>query len=832
MKNDNLTNDIQNANLTTSEKKRYFYSAEYFLEGAAKKLSQSVKKQRFEILDKYKIKRLEEDHNTKKNYLLQIGLLVGGIWLLHEGIKKATDAFPYNIMKNINEAISDVQQKFKQKLGTIAVNFDVSEAIIPGLKHATDFLKYMVSLVGLSFDIPQSYIAHGDKLMDGSQRKKGVFGDLIEMTFHTVLWYSMQRTLPDIIKQFWNLPLKTRFETDRGILEQLWNDNTGYFHDIGNPFRKRLESVTVANEGLNSLQEMWANQGKDLEDLFDFGFMDRFWNITGVENISTNEKTRHYAERLNNHVNAQLRSMQQQINSGIFNQDVFDLSVRDEQGNLMLAYVTRHFKGTSRDNELASNVNLHGLTYTATMPHSGLKKGLFKSEYTKFKPVNDIILKADEVVTKFTYDSSRKEEQEFIDKIRNWWAGFGVFNEGIQGYWYHYSLDSIFALYAFLPYLVRLETYAALNSIDGAHAIFDSYLSNNKFLERIESNYELIIDEINKVDEDYEKYKRGIYTAEEFITKKHDDVENMMKEKKYLSNIEKICSVLSPKVLDDANVSRVVYQLHGLKNQYQQLFVGSLGAIVVSNTSTRYEAFDAKRRFEQVVDASSIIEGKQIDSQVDSEFQAERFFIEDKNGGLSEAEASTLIQGRKISKIPDVKLGTEVGEIVEHGGRKWKITEVKETQTYVITGPGTGMYVPEVTYYGYPDDGIVDKITYRTIKEDGSIWLEDFYRYKFNDSSIGEKFVPVGTNPRKDTSNVTSYFGEDLRTESIADQMSTVEKSYTLSQQILDIENLIFLERQKRTDLLSSLSTKLENNGLALFIYPIINKINERGLAR
>ena len=225
----------------------------------------------------------------------------------------------------------------------------------------------------------------------------------------------------------------------------------------------------------------------------------------------------------------------------------------------MLAYVTRHFKGTSRDNELASNVNLHGLTYTATMPHSGLKKGLFKSEYTKFKPVNDIILKADEVVTKFTYDSSRKEEQEFIDKIRNWWAGFGVFNEGIQGYWYHYSLDSIFALYAFLPYLVRLETYAALNSIDGAHAIFDSYLSNNKFLERIESNYELIIDEINKVDEDYEKYKRGIYTAEEFITKKHDDVENMMKEKKYLSNIEKICSVLSPKVLDDANVSRVVY---------------------------------------------------------------------------------------------------------------------------------------------------------------------------------------------------------------------------------------------------------------------------------
>jgi hypothetical protein len=225
----------------------------------------------------------------------------------------------------------------------------------------------------------------------------------------------------------------------------------------------------------------------------------------------------------------------------------------------MFLYVTRHFKGTSRDNELASNVNLHGLTYTATMPHSGLKKGLFKSEYTKFKPVNDIILKADEVVTKFTYDSSKKEEQEFIDEIRKWWNDFGVFHEGIQGHWWHYSIDSIFALYAFLPYLVRLETYAALNSIDGAHAIFDSYLSNNKFLERIESNYELIIDEINKVDEDYEKYKRGIYTAEGFINKKHVDIENMLKEKKYLSTVEKVCSVLSPKVLDDANISRVVY---------------------------------------------------------------------------------------------------------------------------------------------------------------------------------------------------------------------------------------------------------------------------------
>ena len=56
---------------------------------------------------------------------------------------------------------------------------------------------------------------------------------------------------------------------------------------------------------------MWANQGKDLEDLFDFGFMERFWNITGVEDVSTNEKTRQYAERLNNQVNAQLRSMQQ-----------------------------------------------------------------------------------------------------------------------------------------------------------------------------------------------------------------------------------------------------------------------------------------------------------------------------------------------------------------------------------------------------------------------------------------------------------------------------------------------------------------------------------------
>jgi predicted RNA-binding protein (virulence factor B family) len=91
----------------------------------------------------------------------------------------------------------------------------------------------------------------------------------------------------------------------------LWNDNTGYFHDIGNPYRKRLESVTVANEGLNSLQEMWANQGKDLEGLFDFRLKDRFWNITGVEDVDTNAKTKQYAERLNNQVNAQLRSMRE-----------------------------------------------------------------------------------------------------------------------------------------------------------------------------------------------------------------------------------------------------------------------------------------------------------------------------------------------------------------------------------------------------------------------------------------------------------------------------------------------------------------------------------------
>ena len=84
--------------------------------------------------------------------------------------------------------------------------------------------------------------------------------------------------------------------------------------------------------------------------------------------------------------------------------------------------------------------------------------------------------------------------------------------------------------------------------------------------------------------------------------------------------------------------------------------------------------------------------------------------------------------------------------------------------------------------------------------------------------------------PVKDSSTVSAFFGENIKTSVIEDAISTIEKNYALTEQILSIEDLILRERQKRTRLMSELATTLDEKGILLLLYPIINNLNERVL--
>ena len=47
---------------------------------------------------------------------------------------------------------------------------------------------------------------------------------------------------------------------------------------------------------------------------------------------------------------------------------------------------------------------------------------------------------------------------------------------------------------------------------------------------------------------------------------------------------------------------------------------------------------------------------------------------------------------------------------------------------------GTMREVTLYHYYGIPASGIKKIIRFRTIKEDGSTWIEDYYEYKYHTS--------------------------------------------------------------------------------------------------
>ena len=144
MKENTLTQESQKL-LTSAEKKRYFYSAQYFLDGASKKLLKSVQSEQDKILDKFKIiPKKSENEEQKNKYLFLCGVLAAGLWSTYYGLKKISDKFDYDVLENIQNTIKEKRREIHNSLGFTAATVDIKKHLKGGLDATKTFLKNMV----------------------------------------------------------------------------------------------------------------------------------------------------------------------------------------------------------------------------------------------------------------------------------------------------------------------------------------------------------------------------------------------------------------------------------------------------------------------------------------------------------------------------------------------------------------------------------------------------------------------------------------------------------------------------------------------------------------
>lgn len=810
--------------LTATQKKRYFYSAEYFMQGAAKSIIKSAQDQQSKILNSFKIKRLEDGSIDKSNLGIKIALLVGGLWAGAAAIKKTSEIFPYELFQKIPEKLEDGKQKLKTFISKtytqLEIESQVKSATAPIIQHLRNAMDY----IGLSFDYAPSYEKYGNKLTDKKQREGGVFGDLIQVTFQTMIWFTMQRVLPDIILKYWNLPLNTRLGVDKGIIDVLFDDSTGYFHSIGDPYRRRLDSITQANEGLNFTQDV-SVIGKNFEDLVNLsdgtisGWLSQFYYITNLENYKTDEKTNQFIVAMASNISKDLVELEEQITNGTFEILDFDSFIRDEKGNLLF-FDLQHTKSSQRGDPFVV-----GLTETKTMPYSKLKKGMWTQKSGDFQRINDLIYAADKIITNHTVSSLNAKEQKFMDDIRKWWRGYGAEGETPDKYRYHYTVGSVFSLVRIMPYLVMLETYAAKNSLQSAIGILDGYIINNSLQKNIDNTEEMLKRYTEYVDNELKEYRSGSITAKDYIDKKYDEIKLLISnEGNYNKRTEELVRLMEGKSLKGIGSSELINTVQRICDNKLKLMFNLTHDAFISNMSSTFSSFNSKK-IEDVEDANAHLEGKQLDYKVDEEYKQNIFVSEEV--GLS----------KKIEKIPkQFSKKPFVGSTEVVNGKTYVITSVEKIVTTKSRVGGSASFptvtVVEDVYYSCEGEvalGNKRKIRARTIREDGSIWLEEFYEYDFYDKSSNKNiYKPVGSPAVRDTSTISSMFGSGISSDITNVNLSTIQKSHISVGQLISIEDLILKERERRAKLFIQLESSLKDKGILMLLWPILNTLNGR----
>lgn len=556
--------------LTTLERKRYFQSAKYVLEGSAQQLVKRMQAQNYEKLFDFKVKipKIDKEEVKEKSKIAalkaaQVGLLVGGLWLLYAGVNKAIDYIPTDITTDIVEQSKKIKGSLTK---TLADNFHkIRNKIRGGLGPLEKFLDGVILRMGLVFDQSESYKKIGHMLTDAGQRDRGVIGDTISSLFEAVIWYSMQKMLPDVILNYWNLPLHFRHKSDKGMIDVLWNDDTNYYHDVANPFKRRLGSVTAANKGLNAIQEM-SVAGKDFDDILEI----KTRGYSGFEDIADEDDENQFTEYFNEvsqDAQRQLRFQQAQYESGEYK--LFDKTLFKTTGGL-LTYSNVTFHGDAdirntfslykdvdgdgmitRDDEYVRRglrdkkiwIGEKSAVSMKKMPYSGMEKGIWNvGRGGKLEQLNDLMYQADRIITNYTYETTDPQEQLWMGSIKKWWKQYGAKKTDGAGYSYAYLGNEIFEIVQVMAHLVALESYAALNSTAPALALFDNYMTESPYQDYVKQNEKSLIRGIikdiktnNLFTKYHDQYERGDITIRDYIHLVQTEMSNIISDMKSIN---------------------------------------------------------------------------------------------------------------------------------------------------------------------------------------------------------------------------------------------------------------------------------------------------------
>ena len=862
MKENTLTQESQKL-LTSAEKKRYFYSAQYFLDGASKKLLKSVQSEQDKILDKFKIiPKKSENEEQKNKYLFLCGVLAAGLWSTYYGLKKISDKFDYDVLENIQNTIKEKRREIHNSLGFTAATVDIKKHLKGGLDATKTFLKNMVDYVGLSFDYKPSYEKFGNKLTDDFQRNNGVFGDLIKVTLQTVLWFTMHRVLPDIIMKFWRVPRPGRLAIDKGIVDVLWDDNTGYFHDVGDPYRRRLSSVTATNTGINLTQD-FSQYEKTFEEIaqFDESWWQSFYYYNGLDqfNITVFDGTVEDFQAINNRISEDLVFLKNEVENGTYNV----IQSRRQSVDFRVKYKTNtwHVGG-------AYKFNIYGMTTTKEMPHTKVKKGYWTEKAGKFKKLNNLLDTADRILHLYAYGNEDPNVKDFVKDILNWWSGYGSESRSPatyshqNGVLYHYTLSSAFDIVGVMPRIAMFEIYAAKASVENATGLLYNYFVENEYQKQVMSFQNQLIEHTQRVDNDLDEYKRGFITSQEYFQRKMTEIEEKIKYvpseitmetplDKMFSRLKQVCDMMMPTLIQTSNINPIIVQL---KQNYEAkiaLMFGKNGAFF-SNTGSPIMQ-DNSRLYRELQDTLTQIEGKQMGYKVDDEFSTEPIYNDTEINGKIYGNISQQTQLFAAAIIVPIVPGSAeirnkttqefikenkdkylIGDIFDYNNKKYRVVgyEVKtvtHTRSAMVNSDRVEFHI-----IGYEVVKIGEKkrAQVRTMKEDGSIWLDDYYVYDFYNNDIEDIFELVGTPPRRDTSTVTDFFSERISNTIQTNGMSASSMNLSVISQIVSVESMIKTEREKREVLVDKIFQLVNknsgNSAMYLFTTTLINTIHGR----
>ena len=276
--------------LTTVEKKRYQYSAEYFSRGAALQLKnkfqsngykelqnrfekiQRIKERQKENIKKTKKKLVDSKIQTAKFVAISGAVVVTGLYL----VKKIEDTYD-NFSDKLNEAFNFDEER---EMSSFRQNPKVQE-FENGLKDKLKGNFTEPVITGM-----QAMFGNKSNLLENNNiKEKGVFGTLLPDFGLMSIWYLFSKRGYSWILNLLNVRMPNYLTLSLGMWQHYAKDPTGYMF-LGRTLKEGIRAAKVVNETASGTQNM-------------LGEMNEMW----VKGVSSWQDSHTNLEEIRTHIN-------------------------------------------------------------------------------------------------------------------------------------------------------------------------------------------------------------------------------------------------------------------------------------------------------------------------------------------------------------------------------------------------------------------------------------------------------------------------------------------------------------------------------------------------